>query len=100
MDQSPAQWSLLISNGFQGSNNPALADKLLRWNPDLNPGLSPGFATHFLLNADVSHRYWTPLGDASLPNDDESLLFLRHQAAFLRTQSSHPAWTITLPWTP
>lgn len=98
-DQSPAGRAMLIANGFTGSNNPANADQFLRWAPDLNPAAGDGYVTHFLLNT-ASLNCWTPMGNASLPDENDLPLFGRHRANFLKLRKAQPGWTLPLPWNP
>lgn len=98
-DQSPAGRAMLTADGFTGSNNPANADQFLRWGPDLDPASGDGYATHFLLNTG-SLNCWTPMGNASLPDENDLPLFGRHRANFLRLRNAQPDWTLPLPWNP
>lgn len=98
-DQSPASRSMLLANGFTGSNNASNADQFLRWAPDLNPANAESYSTHFLLNAGAL-KYWTPMGNAAVPNDDNTLLFTRHRANFLKLKNAQPNWLLPLPWNP
>lgn len=90
---------MLLSNGFAGSRNSATADQFLRWNQDISPASSEGYTSHYLLNTG-SLQYWTPIGNSSLPNESNALLFPRHRAAFVRLKTAHPDWKLPSPWTP
>lgn len=98
-DQSPASRAMLLSDGFTGSNVSANADQFLRWSQDINATSSEGYLTHYLLKTN-SLQYWTPVGNAALPNENNAAVFLRHQATFLRLKKAQPEWKLPLPWQP
>lgn len=99
VDQSPASRDMLLNNSFVGSRNSAAADQFLRWSQDISPASSEGYTSHYLLNTG-SLQYWTPIGNSSLPNESNALLFPRHRATFVRLKTAHPEWKLPVPWTP
>ncbi|MBX7208892.1 MAG: PQQ-dependent sugar dehydrogenase [Verrucomicrobiaceae bacterium] len=98
-DQSPASRAMLLSDGFTGANASSNADQFMRWAPDLNPASAEGFLSHYLLKT-ATLQYWTPMGNATLPNENNTLLFPRHQAAFIKLKNAQPNWTLPSPWQP
>ena len=98
-DQSPASRSMLLSNGFTGSNVSSNADQFLRWSPDINPASPEGYLSHYLLKSGALQQ-WTPTGNSNLPNENNAILFPRHQATFMRLKAAQPAWKMVLPWNP
>jgi uncharacterized repeat protein (TIGR03806 family) len=100
LDQSPAARAMLVSDGFTGDSNPALADRVLFWQPDSDPAVTAGYATHFLLNGGAGRQYWTAAGSAQLLNDNDAQLFRAHRAFFLRLRKAQPLWRLPLPWAP
>ena len=99
IDQSPASRWMFVTQGFIGSRISANADQFMRWSQDISPTNSEGYQSHYLLDAG-SLRYWTPVGNASLPDESETFLFTRHRAAFVRLKTAHPGWKLPSPWLP
>lgn len=99
VDQSPASRAMLVSDGFTGSRSSSTADQISRWAPDLNPASADGYDTHYLLKT-TTLAQWTPVASALLPNENNTVLFPRHQAAFIRLRAAQPAWRLPAPWTP
>ena len=98
-DQSPADWQMNTGSGFAASRTPSRADQILRWRGDFVPGASDGYGIHYFL-ALPSGSFWTPTGNAQIPNDSLSPLFSSQSAVFLKLQSPKTEWVQPRPWTP
>lgn len=100
LDQSPADRSMLFSDGFTGAAGPTAADRVMLWMPDSDPNAEAGYQTAFLLNAGTSLRYWTLQGSSSLVNLNQSPIFGSHRAFFVRLQAAKPNWKWAFPGQP
>jgi hypothetical protein len=98
LDQSPVSRSMTVANAFTGSNNPALADKLQLWKGDSTPNES-GYNGYFLLQAGPLNQ-WSPEQNASLSNENDTLLLRHLRAVFIRSRSGNAGYLMPNPWTP
>jgi hypothetical protein len=98
MDQSPTTRAMTTANGFVGSNNPAIADKLQIWKGDATPNVS-GYDGFFLLRAGPLNQ-WSPEQNASLSNENDTQLLRSLRAVFIRSRSGNTPYIQPLPWTP
>ncbi|MDB6069059.1 MAG: hypothetical protein JWL81_230, partial [Verrucomicrobiales bacterium] len=86
VEGSPRSWGLLGTDGFFGSNNPALADAFQIWQADTEGG-QRAMRGYFLLDAGAPWQYWAAKSDAELLNQDDAPLFAPGQAIFLQTHA-------------
>lgn len=101
LDQSPAARAMLATGVFTGSTNPALADRFLLWQPDLDPQAAAGYRAWFLLAGGTPpRRYWTRQDNAALRNDNETPLFPAQRGFLLRLREASTIWRMPLPWQP
>ena len=98
IDQSPNTRAMTPANGFTGSNDPAKADKLQIWKGDSTPNLS-GYDGFFLLQAGAFNQ-WSPEQNASLSNENTSLLMPSLRSAFIRSRAGNATYIMPNPWTP
>jgi hypothetical protein len=98
MDQSPQSRVMTIPNGFTGNRNPIQADKVLFWAGDTTVG-KLGYESHFLLN-NTGRQWWTPVGNASLTNEDTLPIFKLMRASLLQSVNGKADYLLPLPWTP
>jgi fimbrial isopeptide formation D2 family protein/uncharacterized repeat protein (TIGR01451 family) len=98
IDQSPNTRAMTPANGFFGSNDPAKADKLQIWKGDATPNLS-GYDGFFLLQAGAFNQ-WSPEQNASLSNENTSLLMPSLRSAFIRSRTGNASYIMPNPWTP
>lgn len=97
-DHSPASRKLLLADGYRGDPNPAKADQLQCWLGDRmdGAGSASGFESYFLLDTGVSspYRYWVEMGSAALHNENDTSLFKRDRAAFIRCATDHRNYVV------
>ncbi len=98
LDQSPAARAMTAANGFTGSANPALADKLQLWKGDSEPNAS-GYAAYFFLLTG-SYNQWTSQQNAALANQNNTLLLHSLRAGFIFSRSGNASYVMPMPWTP
>jgi YVTN family beta-propeller protein len=94
---TPTSLQLRNTNGFTGSNAPALADQIHLWAADSNPSRND-FVAYFLLKLNNQPTaFWTPMGNANLENFNDSLLLPVNQAFFIKAQPTTTQWLINWP---
>lgn len=99
MDQSPVSRGMTTVAGFKGNANPALADRILIWKTDTTGVSTDGYVSEYLLKVN-SYNQWTPQGNASLPNDNSTILFPALRAVLFRSVNGLPTYVMPTPWTP
>ncbi|MBL9144325.1 MAG: putative Ig domain-containing protein [Verrucomicrobiaceae bacterium] len=95
-DQSPQSLGLTQPGLAAGSRNPQTSDQLQRWNGDISGGV-PSYSTFWLLDNQLSMRYWLALASGSLASVDTSILMPAHRSLFYKAQAGTAARTWTLP---
>ncbi|MEI6536393.1 MAG: hypothetical protein WCN98_13690, partial [Verrucomicrobiaceae bacterium] len=98
MDQSPVSRAM-ISAGFTGSPNPALADLIQTWQSDSTGTAGSAYIPYFLLKYQALNQ-WSPRGVVSAPNVNNTSLFKSQRSSMIRAISSFPTYVMPLPWTP
>ncbi len=98
LDQSPASSAMTTTNGFTGSNDPAVADKLQLWKGDATPD-AIGYEGYFLLQGGAFNQ-WTSQQNAALVNQNHTTLLRSLRAVFILTRQSNNAHRMPMPWTP
>ena len=81
--------AFLIEDGFTGSRDPNVADQIQQWRGDWEPG-KQSYEGYFLLDAGAGHQFWTELG-TSLPNIDDTAVFMGDRAFFLKLAGENRA---------
>ena len=74
-----------------------MADQIHLWAADTTPGRSD-FLAYFLLK--LNNRptaWWTPMGNATLENVNDSLPLPVNQAFFIKVQPTTTQWRINWP---
>jgi hypothetical protein len=94
-DLSPATRKMLLVDGFHGDRNPANADQVQVWTGD-DSATATGFTSYFLLNggAGSTYRYWSVMESAALTNEDNTVIFHRDRAAFLKCAGNHAEYAV------
>jgi uncharacterized repeat protein (TIGR01451 family) len=98
MDQSPAMRGMTTANGFRGSRNPTQADELLFWK-GYSSTQAMAYFNHYLLSHGALQQ-WTELGNASLLNENNLLMFKATAGSIYKMRGPLPAYVMPLPWTP
>jgi uncharacterized repeat protein (TIGR01451 family) len=98
LEQSPASRAMTTANGFDGSNNPAVADKLQIWRGDASANVS-GYEGYFLLHSGPLSQ-WSPEANASLSNENTTTLLRALRAAFILSRNGQADYLMPNPWTP
>ena len=98
MDQSPAMRGISTGAGFSGNRNPLLADQLLFWKGYASTQAMAYF-NHFLLSTGALEQ-WTEIGNASLTNENNLLLFKHTAGSIYKMRAPLPSYVMPMPWTP
>ncbi len=98
MDQSPALRQMSAANGFTGGRDPRLSDQIRFWAGDTSTG-TEAYISHFLLEYQTYHQ-WSPQANASLPNENNLMLFKSLHGAFIKSINGKSNWVLPAPWTP
>lgn len=98
MDQSPAMRGMTTAAGFSGSNDPLHADQLLFWKGYFS-NQAMAYFNHFLVSSGALQQ-WTTLDEASLPNENQVLLFKNTAGCIYKMRNGLPGHVMPLPWNP
>lgn len=94
---SPASREMSVAGGFTGGGNANNADKFNFWTGDDSSTTS--YVTYYLFK-NVSMELWLRVGDASLADRTNELLFPPTTAFFMTSLAGQPTWKIPAPWAP
>jgi len=103
---TPASNHLLVADGFVAANSSSNSDKFLVWTGDDLPlPPTPGWQSYwYWIGGGAYSTRWVKVGDASLADQNSTMLFNRQRAFMVTLKTATPPHTVSRtvprPWTP
>jgi hypothetical protein len=98
----PGGRAMNIATGFFSSRDFKTADSIFIWKADTMVN-APGYDTYYLADARTifpGSLRWVKVGDPTLAIRDADVVLHGNRAAFVRSRTGVPQYTVPSPWTP